>query len=91
MLRYRCPNGTGHGSRKPEIRMEYVGNAPWPNTKGKGAWCLTKVREVGDVRNEARKAHVAMHFVRMQELCSDKKAGLRASGPQRKYKGRAVL
>ena len=77
------------GARDKEWKK--LENAPWPNGKGKGAWDLTKAREMGDVRREDKRTGMGMHFVRMHGLCFDRNAELPVGDPPRKYKGRSVL
>ena len=66
-------------------------DAPWPNGKGRGCWDYSIVRELQDVRAEAKRTGQRIHLVRMHELLTEKNAELPKGDPARKFKGRCVL
>ena len=64
---------------------------PDPKDKGIGAWDEDSVRELGCVKDEARRTGVQIHDGRIAELCTQNYSELPVGHIAKIYKGRIVL
>ena len=64
---------------------------PDPKDKGIGAWDIGSVRELRDVKQEARRSGKSIHRGRIEELCTQKNSELPDGHLSKIYKGRDVL
>ena len=79
--------------------MEEVSRIPHPDRKGVGVWDITSVREASDVRREAQRKGITIHFGMVAELCFEKNVdqvvganpGKAPKASPAVYKGRHVL
>ena len=66
-------------------------DAPHPSGNGVGVWNEALVREAKDVRDEARRKNITVHFGRIVELLFLKGAELSKGHPDQKLKARSVF
>ena len=62
-----------------------------PKDKGIGAWDIGSVRNLADVKREARNNGTTIHHGRIAELCTQKNSELPDGHDANMYKGRDVL
>ena len=74
------------GSAKAKAAMQ----KEWDNLSNKGCWDIKSVREMDDVRAEAKRTGKTIHLSRVAGLCTEKGSELAPDDPKRKYKGRVV-
>ena len=79
------------GSMEAEWNKLVNHKRPNPKDKGKGAWEMSSVRELFDVKAEARRRGQKIHHGRISELCNMKHSDLPKYDPRRNYKGRDVF
>ena len=64
---------------------------PNPKDKGIGAWDIESVRNLADVKREARDNGTTIHHGRIAELCTQKNSELPDGHEAKVWKGRSVL